>query len=149
MIARVGEDAIGADEVRAVMARDDLGAQEALDALIAQVVLAREAERAGVAAPDDYRNRERQGAVRALLRALDEEALQASPTDAEIEAAYESSGESRPLFVVREDIRRHLIEQGRTTAVVGALESARGRSEVTTDVPRLEAWSGLDARRAP
>lgn len=90
VVARVNGRPIGAGDVAARMSKHDVDAQTALEALIEEEVLLREAHRRGVTLSPEARRRVERTMVRAMLRDFEEGLTPESISAREVRAEFEA-----------------------------------------------------------
>jgi hypothetical protein len=90
LVARVGTRPIGASEVAARMAADGLDAKAALEQLVADELLAQEAERRGIGANRAEERAIERVMVRAMLDDFESELTPASVSETEVRADFEA-----------------------------------------------------------
>jgi len=132
VVARVGRISIGASELVARMAEDELSADAALEQLIDEALLVQEAERIGFTEDRASERVVERLMVRAMLHDLEMENTPESIPEAEVRADYaEHAGKlpasERPaLDEVQAEIRRRLSQKKRyqkVRAIVQGLEA--------------------------
>ena len=89
VVARVGNDEIGASDIAALAASENLSPEDALDRLISEAVLAQEASSRGYAISREGERAAERLMVRTMLHDLEKEATPEAVTAAEIRADYE------------------------------------------------------------
>lgn len=94
VVARVGKRAIGAADVAARMAAEDLDARTALDRLIDEELLAQEASRLGITEARDEERAVERVMVRAMLHDFERDLTPESLSDEEVRAEFEAQREN-------------------------------------------------------
>lgn len=89
VVARVAGTSIGAAEVESLMAADQMSAEDAVQQLVDEVVLATEAARLGLSVSSKGSRAVERRMVRSMLRDLESEATPDSITEEELEEDYE------------------------------------------------------------
>ncbi len=146
VVARVGDRAIGGSEVAARMVAEELDAKAALEQLVNEALLLREAERSALMMDrDDQRGVERL-MVRAMLHNLEGSNTPESISDEEVREAYEVNARE---FEVRE--RRgswHILVESQSEEAQGLAESIL-RELKRADDPRVvyERYAGEQAEQ--
>ena len=89
VVAQVAGTSIGASEVESLMAAEQMSAEEALQQLVDEAVLAAEAARRGLSVSSEGRRAVERRMVRSMLHDLEEEATPESVTEKELQEDYE------------------------------------------------------------
>lgn len=120
VVARVGGQPIGAAEIAARMAAEDLDAGRALDQLVADELLMQEAMRRGLTASAEQRRAVERLMVRAMLRDFEAELTPQSVPDDEVRADFAAHREA--LQVPERRASWHILVEDTT-------EAGRARAE--------------------
>jgi hypothetical protein len=152
VIARVGERAIGASEVKSRMAADGIGPAASLEQLIDEELLVQEAVRRGHTIDREDERAIDRLMVRSMLRDLEKEITPESISEEEVRESYAriEPNKQRSLQDLEGEIRARLCDKKRLQQLVEIIRKLEAKGLVHYDdqaVERLSSMQGSPDRR--